>query len=135
MPRHIYVNLPVKNLDASIAFFRSLGFDFNAQFTGPTGACMIISDVSYVMLLQEEFFKSFTPHPICDAKKSTEVLVCLSCASRREVDDLVRQAVAVGGATYKDPNEHGGMMYGHGFQDLDGHIWELVHMLPPPGEK
>jgi predicted lactoylglutathione lyase len=81
-----------------------------------------------LLLLTEEKFKTFTPKKICDATKSTEVLVCLSCDSRAEVDGMVQKAVA-GGTTYNDPQDHG-FMYGHGFQDLDGHIWELIYMEP-----
>ena len=91
---------------------------------------MIVSDDIFVMLLTEEKFKTFTPKPICDATKSTEVLICLSCESRGNVDDLVRKAVAAG-TTYNKPQDHG-FMYAHGFQDLDAHIWELIFMGPQP---
>ena len=86
------------------------------------------------MLLTHAKFKSFTPKPICDATKSTEVLVCLSCESRDKVDDMVRKALAAGGTTYSQPQDHG-FMYAHGFQDLDEHIWELVYMEPSAIEK
>lgn len=129
MPTKIFVNLPVKNLDQSIEFFTHLGYTFNPQFTDETATCMIISEDIFVMLLTEAKFKLFTPKAICDASKSTEVLICLSCDSRAEVDELVRKAVAAGGTTYNDPQDHG-FMYGHGYQDLDGHIWELVYMVP-----
>jgi predicted lactoylglutathione lyase len=131
MKRQIYVNLPVKDLAASMQFFRALGFEFNAQFTGPAGGCMIVSDEIYVMLLTEEFFRTFTPKSICDATKQTEAINCLSCSSRAEVDELVRKAVAAGGKTFREPQVHGEMMYGHSFTDLDGHIWELMYMAPP----
>ena len=130
MKRQIYINLAVKDLERSKAFFTSLGFAFNAQFTGPTGACMVVSEDIYVMLLTPEFFRTFTPNPPCDPKQSTEVLLCLSCASRSEVDELIRKAVAAGGRTFREPQVHGEMMYGHSFQDLDGHIWELMYMAP-----
>jgi uncharacterized protein len=129
MARKIFVNLPVKDLKQSMAFFTSLDFTFNPQFTDETAACMVVSDDIYVMLLTHDKFKAFTPKAICDATKSTEVLVCLSCESREHVDDLVRKAVATGGTTYNDPQDHG-FMYGHGFQDLDGHIWEVIYMEP-----
>jgi predicted lactoylglutathione lyase len=125
----IFVNLPVKNLKKSIDFFTQLDFTFNPQFTDETATCMIVSDAIFVMLLTEEKFKTFTPKAICDATKSTEVLVCLSCDSRQQVDDLVRKAVNAGGTTYNQPQDHG-FMYAHGFQDLEGHIWELVYMEP-----
>src|SRR5262245_39662801 len=129
MARKIFVNLPVKDLKRSMAFFGKLGFTFNAQFTDETAACMVVSEDIYAMLLTREKFKSFTPKQICDATKSTEVLVCLSAGSREEVNELVRTAVAAGGTTYNEPQDYG-FMYGHGFQDLDGHIWELAFMEP-----
>jgi predicted lactoylglutathione lyase len=135
MPTQIFVNLPVKDLNRSVEFFTRLNFTFNAQFTDETATCMIVSENIFVMLLTHDKFKTFTPKDICDATKSTEVLVCLSCESREKVDAMVRQAVAAGGTTYNAPQDHG-FMYGHGFQDLDGHIWELVYMEPgaiPPG--
>lgn len=129
MNTQIYVNLPVKNLNKSIEFFTQLGYTFNPRFTDETATCMIVSDAIFVMLLTEAKFKTFTPNAICDATKSTEVLVCLSCESRADVDEMVRIAVAAGGSTYNDPQDHG-FMYAHGFQDLDGHIWELIYMEP-----
>jgi len=129
MATQIFVNLSVKNLNQSVAFFIKLGYAFNPQFTDETAACMIVSDDIFVMLLTEDKFKAFTPKAICDATKSTEVLMCLSSESRKEVDEMVSKAVAAGGTTYNEPQDHG-FMYGHGFQDLDGHIWELVYMEP-----
>jgi uncharacterized protein len=129
MATKIFVNLPVNNLPQSVEFFTTLGFTFNPQFTDETATCMIVSDDIFVMLLTHDKFKTFTPKAICDATKNTEVLVCLSRESRAQVDDLVRKAVAAGGTIYNDPQDHG-FMYGHGFQDLDGHIWELVYMEP-----
>ena len=98
MAAQIFVNLPVKNLDKSVEFFTALGYTFNPQFTDKNATCMIVTaDHIYVMLLVEAFFKTFTPKPIADAAKSTEVLGCLSCESRDQVDDMVRKAVAAGG--------------------------------------
>jgi len=90
---------------------------------------MLVGEDIFVMLLTQDKFKTFTPKLICDATKSTEVLVCLSSESREKVDEMVRKAVAAGGTTYNEPQDHG-FMYGHGFQDLDGHIWELFYMEP-----
>lgn len=129
MATKIFVNLPVKDLKKSIEFFTQLGFTFNPQFTDETATCMIVSEENFVMLLTEEKFKSFTPKPVCDATKSTEVLLALSLESRAKVDEIVRRAVAAGGTTYKEPQDHG-FMYAHGFQDLDGHIWEPFFMEP-----
>lgn len=134
MATKIFVNLPVKDLNKSMGFFQSLGFDFNPQFTDATAACMIVSEDIYVMLLTEDKFKEFTPREICDAAKNTEVLVSLSCESRKDVDDLIRKAVSAGGSTYSDPMDYG-TMYGHGFQDLDNHIWELIYMEPSAVKK
>jgi Predicted lactoylglutathione lyase len=129
MATKIFVNLPVRQLKKSIDFFTALSFTFNPQFTDETATCMIVGEDIFVMLLTHAKFKSFTPKEICDATKSTEVLVALSCESRDQVNDMVRKAVAAGGTTYNTPQDHG-FMYAHGFQDLDGHIWELFYMDP-----
>jgi hypothetical protein len=129
MATQIFVNLPVKSLNESVEFFTKLGFTFNPQFTDENATCMIVSDDIYVMLLTEDYFKTFTPKPICDATRSTEVLVALSLDSRTAVDQMVEKAVAAGGTTYKEAQDHG-FMYAHGFQDLEGHIWEVFFMEP-----
>lgn len=129
MATKIFVNLPVKDLPKAMSFFSKLGFDFNSQFTDDTAACLVVSEDIYVMLLTYPKFKEFTPKAICDATKSTEVLVCLSCDNRSKVDELVSKAVAAGGSTYSESKDYG-FMYQHGFQDVDGHIWELIYMDP-----
>jgi len=129
MATKMFVNLPVKDLQKSMEFFTKLAFTFNPQFTDETAACMVVGADSFVMLLTHDKFKLFTPKVICDATQSTEVLVAVSTESRDTVDDMVRKAVAAGGTTYSDPQDHG-FMYGHGFQDLDGHIWEVFSMEP-----
>lgn len=127
MISRIFVNLPVRDLDQSKDFFAKLGFGFNAQFTDKTAACMIINDTIGVMLLTHEKFKEFAPHPLCDARRQTEVLICLACEQRETIDAMVHNAIAAGGNTYQQPRDYG-FMYQHGFQDLDGHVWELIHM-------
>ena len=121
------MNLRVNDLKEPIKFFTELDFNFNPQFIDETAGCMIVSEDIFLMLLTHEKFKIFTPKDICDARQSTEVLGCLSCESRDEVDEMVRKAVAAGATTYNEPQDHA-FMYGHGFQDLYGHIWELVYM-------
>ncbi|MBL8525761.1 MAG: VOC family protein [Betaproteobacteria bacterium] len=128
MTTQIYVNLPVKNLDKSKSFFTALGYSFNPQFTNEQGACMVVSDTIYVMLLVESFFQTFTRKQIADANKITEAIVCLSVETRAKVDEMVAIAVASGGAAPRKPEDHG-FMYQHGFEDPDGHIWELVHLV------
>lgn len=129
MAKQIFVNLPVKDLDKAIAFFTSLGFTFNAQFTDATGTCMIIGENIFAMLLTEEKFRGFTPKRICDSSTTTEVLIALSYDSRAEVDDLVDKALAAGAKTHSEPQDHG-FMYLRAFQDLDGHNWEIFFMDP-----
>jgi uncharacterized protein len=127
MATQIFVNLPVKDLNKSMEFFTKLGYEFNQQFTDENATCMIVSENIFVMLLVEKFFKTFTPKEICDTSKCSEVLVALSFEGRAAVDEMVAKATAAGGTTYKEPQDHG-FMYQHGFQDLDGHIWEIFFM-------
>ena len=127
MATQIFVNLAVKDLPKSKAFFSALGYSFNPQFTNDDAACMVISDTIYTMLLTEPFFKGFTSKELVDAKKSTEAIVCLSAESRAAVDEIVSKAVAAGGRIYNEPQDHG-FMYCHGFEDLDGHQWEFAFM-------
>jgi len=130
-PQMIFVNLPVRDLDASKAFFAALGYSFNPQFTDENAACMVISESIFVMLLVEPFFQTFTPQPLCDARRQTEVITCLSADSRKAVDSLVDKALAAGG-TEPMPARDYGFMYQRGFQDLDGHLWEIAHMDGEP---
>ena len=129
MATKIFVNLPVKDLKRSMSFYAALGHKNNPQFTDETAACMVVSEDIFVMLLTHAKFKEFTPKQICDATRSSEVLNCLSCDSRQAVEDLVKKATAAGGTVYAEPKDHG-FMYQHGFQDPDGHIWELIYMQP-----
>ncbi len=131
-PQMIFVNLPVRDLEASKTFFAALGYTFNPTFTDANAACMIISDSIFVMLLVESFFRGFTPQPICDARQQTEVITCLSATSRTAVDALVDKALKAG-ASEPMPARDYGFMYQRGFQDLDGHLWEIAHMDGEPG--
>lgn len=135
MHKQIFINLAVKDLEKSKAFFGALGFTFNPQFTNEQGACMVIHDESiYAMLLVEDFFKTFVSKSIVNAHESTEVLTCLSCESREEVDALVAKAIVAGGRIPRDPQDYG-FMYSHAFEDLDGHIWELAYMSGEPPQE
>ncbi len=129
MTTMIFVNLPVKDLNRSVEFFTQLGYSFNPQFTDETATCMVVSETIFVMLLTEAKFQTFTPKALVDAKKSTEVLVGFALESRQAVEELVRKALAAGGSQYAEPNDYG-FMYQHGFEDLDGHIWEFFYMDP-----
>jgi uncharacterized protein len=125
--RMIFVNLPVKDLTSSKAFFAQLGFEFNREFSDDSCACMVVDQNIYVMLLVEERFRDFINGEISDAASATEVINCLSADSRQQVDELVARAIAAGGKPWQ-PAIDEGPMYGGSFQDLDGHVWELMHM-------
>lgn len=128
MSKQIFVNLPVKDLNKSVEFFKKIGYSFNPQFTDENATCMVISDTIYTMLLVEPFFKGFTDKEVADTSKVNESTICLSCESREEVDATIQKAVDAG-ATPTKKQDHG-FMYGHGFRDLDGHIWEYMWMDP-----
>jgi len=127
MSRKLFVNLPVEDLDASVAFFTKLGFAFDPNFTDENAGCMSVNDDTSVMLLVKKRFSDFTDKTIVDARTSTEALFTISAESRGEVDQLVNTAVAHGGRTVDDPQDHG-FMYDWGFEDLDGHNWGVMWM-------
>jgi uncharacterized protein len=131
MHKQIFVNLPIADMAKSKAFFTALGYSFDPNFTNDQGASLVLGENLYAMLLVREFFATFIDKPIADAHKSTEVLVCVSCDSRGQVDSLGAKAIAAGGKTPREAKDYG-FMYSHGFEDLDGHIWELVHMSGTP---
>jgi predicted lactoylglutathione lyase len=128
-PRKLFVNLAVRDLERSKAFFAKLGFGFDPRFTDEKAACMALSPEAFVMLLTEPFFRGFTKRELCDTRRQTEGLFCLSCDSRAEVDALVKTALAAGGSPAMDPQDHG-FMYGWSFYDPDGHHWEVMWMDP-----
>ncbi len=122
----IFVNLPVKDLKIAIDFFTKLGFKFNPQFTDENATCMIIGENMFAMLLVEKF-KTFTKKEISDAANNTEAIVALSAQSREEVDQMMSKVIEAGGKEHKEPQDHG-FMYGRGFEDIDGHLWEIFYM-------
>ena len=128
MNNSIFVNLPVEKLSTSVDFFSKLGFKFNAQFTSQDSTCMIVSENIYVMLLEKAKFSTFIDKPIAD-RGSVEVLLAISCESIDEVKELCEKAFSGGARRYKEPDEYP-FMFGWGFEDLDGHIWELFWMNP-----
>jgi len=131
VPTRIYVNLPVKDLKASMDFFARLGFGFDPGSTGDDGACLVIGENIHALLVPERRFRMLIPNAICDTNRATEALLRFTVGTRARVDEIVRNAVRGGGMIYKAPEEQGSL-YGHGFQDLDGHIWEIVTAEAPP---
>ena len=127
MTTRIFVNLPVRDLPASMAFFNALGYATNPTFTNDDAACIVVSDTIQVMLLVQPFFQGFTRKALCDARTHTEVILCLSADSRAAVDGMVDKALAAGGSEPMEAKDYG-FMYQRGFQDPDGHLWEVVHM-------
>ena len=127
MARLTFVNLPVSDLDRSVAFFSGLGFEFNAQFTDERATCMVVSDQAFVMLLVEPFFSTFTRKRVADANEQIETILGVSATSRDEVDELVDRALALGGTAANEPQDEG-FMYGRSFYDPDGHAWEVIWM-------
>lgn len=128
MPKLVFVNLPVADLPRAVAFYEQVGATRNPQFSDDTAACMVLSDIIHVMLLTHAKFAQFTAKPIVDAKTQCEVMLCVSADSRAEVDDVVAKAVAAGGSGDPTGVQDHGFMYGRGFEDPDGHIWEVMWM-------
>lgn len=127
MTTKIFVNLPVKDLNRAVEFFTKLGFKFNPQFTDKNATCMIISEDIFVMLLVEEFFKTFTKKEICNTSKNIEAIIALSAESRENVDEMINKAIEARGIEPRKPQDDG-WMYDRAFEDIDGHLWEITYM-------
>lgn len=125
MATKIFINLPVKDLQKSKEFFLQIGFSFNEDFVDDSAACMVISENIFAMLLTHAKFKQFTPKEIPDGKKFTEVINCISAESKKKVNEMVNNAMAAGGRETRESLDYG-YMYGRSFNDLDGHIWEVM---------
>lgn len=128
MPKLVFINLPVTDLDRANAFYEAIGAVKNPQFSDHTATCMVFSETIHAMLLTHDKFRQFTPKRIADARETTEVLICLSASSREEVDGMVAKAAASGGRADPGPKQDHGFMYGRSFEDPDGHIWEVMWM-------
>ncbi|MBO0890392.1 MAG: VOC family protein [Acidothermales bacterium] len=129
MATKIFVNLPVRDLARSVEFFTRVGYTFDERFTDENATCMVIGEDIYAMLLVEPFFRTFTRKEIADTSTTTEVIVALSADSRGQVDEIVDRAFAAGATPASETNDQG-FMYGRSYQDLDGHIWEVMWMDP-----
>ncbi len=127
MANQIFVNLPVKDLKKSMAFYEAVGFKNNPQFTDDTAACMVLTDTIFVMLLTHDKFKQFTSKTIIDAKSSIEMANSLSVNSAQEVNTVVENAIKAGGNEYRPAADYG-FMQQRCFEDLDGHSWEIIYM-------
>ncbi|UZK64736.1 VOC family protein [Sphingomonas sp. M1-B02] len=128
MPQMVFINLPVKDVAASTAFYEAIGCTRDARFSGDHASAMILSDTITFMILGHSFFAGFTPKPIADAHATTEVLICISRESRADVDAIVARAAAAGGRADIREAQDMGFMYSRAFEDLDGHIFEPMHM-------
>ena len=129
MNTKLFVNIPVKDLNASKAFFSALGFGFNSQFTNDDAACLVLGSDNFFMLLKESFFKTFIKKQIADSSTFAEAIFSISADSREKVDELADKAMASGAKPSMPPMEMDGM-YGRSFEDLDGHLWEVSYMDP-----
>ena len=136
MTRMIFVNLPVTDLERSKAFYEAIGFRNEPKFSNEAAAMMVLSDTISVMLLTHPFYGTFTRKPVADASNSSQVLLCISCDSPAEVDQITDAAAAAGGTADVGPKQDiSGMMYGRSFEDPDGHHWEPMWMDPKFAEQ
>lgn len=127
MKTKIFLNLAVKDLNRAVSFFNELGFSIDPKFTNDKGACVVISENIYVMILVKEFYQTFTEKQICDSTTTSEVLISLSMESREKVDEIINKAVQAGGTDYQEAKDYG-WMYQRTFLDLEGHHWEVFYM-------
>jgi predicted lactoylglutathione lyase len=129
MVKQIWLNLPVKDVAKARGFFMKIGFSFNDKHETPESTCLIVGDNNFpVMLFQEKVLEEFSKNKITDTKQSNEILISIDAQSREEVDALTDKIRNAGGIIFSEPAEIQGWMYGSGFQDLDGHRWNILFM-------
>ncbi len=129
MTRMIFITLPVTDMSRARAFYESLGFSINEQFSGPTSACVVVSEAIYFMLSTHDQFREFSPKPLILPSEGTSVLIALSCDSRAEVDSMTEAAIAAGGKSLHDAEDLG-FMYSRAFEDPDGNGFGPMWMDP-----
>ncbi|MET3029231.1 VOC family protein [Flavobacterium sp. UW10123] len=127
MKTKIFLNLAVKDLNSAVSFYNGLGFSTNPKFTNEKGACLVIDENIFVMLLVEEFYQTFTKKQICDPKTTSEALMAISVDTREQVDEMMEKAIKSGGTDYNQAQDYG-WMYQKTFLDVDGHHWEVFFM-------
>lgn len=128
MSKMIFVNLPVRNLAASTAFYEALGGKVNPQFSDDTTKCIVLSDIIHVMLLNHERYATFTKRKIGDARSESQMLIALSAETSAEVDDVLNRTTAAGGRADPNPAQDHGFMRSRSVEDPDGYVWEIVWM-------
>lgn len=127
--KNIWLNLPVKDLKTSTAFFKHIGFTLNPNYNRDDGASFLIGEKEVVlMLFPEQNFKEFVRHEIADTRKGSEILLNISAESREEVDEMAKKVRKAGGTIFAEPAESEGWMYVFGFMDPDGHRWSMLYM-------
>jgi predicted lactoylglutathione lyase len=129
MATQIFVNLPVKDLSKSKMLFEKIGFSFDPKFTNEEAACLILGENIYAMLLVEDFFRTFMKKEITDTSRTAEVINAFSVESKEKVNEIADKALAAGAEEYSEPQDHG-WMYSRSFQDIDGHLWEVLFADP-----
>ncbi|MEP6804717.1 MAG: VOC family protein [Flavobacterium sp.] len=129
MIKQIWLNLPVKEVAKSKAFFSKIGFSFNEEHETPSSTAMIVGEGKFVvMLFEETLFAGFTKNKLTDTQSGSEVLISIDAESVSEVDELAKKVEEAGGIIFAPPAEEQGWMYGFGFADLDGHRWNVLFM-------
>jgi hypothetical protein len=130
MPKMIFVNLPVRDLAASTAFYVALGGKVNPQFSGEKSTSLMFSDAIGVMLLTHEHYRQFTQRPIGDARRESQAMIALTADSKDAVNATLTRAVAAGGRADPNPAQDLGFMFNRQVEDPDGYVWEIMWMDP-----
>jgi predicted lactoylglutathione lyase len=135
--KQLWLNLPVKDVNQSVEFFTKIGFSLNTHYkSSDHSACLFVGDNQIaIMLFAEAIFKTFTKNEVANTKQGTEILLSIDAESREEVDEIAKKVLGAGGVVYAEPAQSEGWMYGCGFEDLDGHRWNVLYMdmtaIPP----
>ena len=125
--KQIFINLPVKDVLASMEFYQQLGFTVNPLFTFDDQKCMVWSESIYVMLQSKFFFNSGKKKELLDTKKYLSSSFTLPVESLEKVNEIVENGLKLGG---KEPTPmiNEGFMQVRTIEDFDGHTWGILHL-------
>ena len=128
-PRIHVLTLGVADLQRSLDFYRTLGFEspgiVGTEFPGGTAA-MFELEGGLILALYGRDDLAADANTGFDAPGRGEFSIGHLVPSREDVDAVLEQAVAAGATLTEEPHDRPWGIYSGYFRDPDGHLWEVI---------